>query len=96
MSPLLTTKDLAAAMLLHPRTVKKWWRKLRVSPRIRGHGCHRWTHAQAALLLKRWHDYWIKRGVKAPAAAAVYSGAVKRAADKQQLRLELFAKGSRK
>ena len=41
MSPLLTTKDLAAAMLLHPRTVKKWWRKLRVPPRIRGHGCHR-------------------------------------------------------
>ncbi len=59
--PLLTTKDLAAAMLLHPRTVKRWWKRLDVPPdACQGNGCHRWTAAGAARLFKAWRDYWLR------------------------------------
>ena len=59
--PLLTTKDLAAEMLLHPRTVKRWWRRLDVPPdACNGNGCHRWTEAGAARLFKAWRAYWLR------------------------------------
>src|SRR6185312_15864641 len=58
---MLTLKDLSAEMLLHPRTVKRWWKRLGVSPYIAGHGSHRWTRAQADSLMRRWRAYWLKK-----------------------------------
>jgi hypothetical protein len=54
-------KDLAAQMDLHPRTVKDWWRRLKVPPTIRGQACHRWSPKDADKLLKRWRSYWRKK-----------------------------------
>ncbi|MEN9575634.1 MAG: hypothetical protein RL514_3489 [Verrucomicrobiota bacterium] len=88
--PLLTTKDLARKMAVHPKTVKRWWRKLKVKPdACSAHHCHRWTPAAAARLLKRWRAYWEKRGQRAPEATTKFAGLVKRCREKQQLRLKL-------
>ena len=54
---LYTTKDIACAMLLHPRTVKRWWRRLNVPPLVSVNGCHRWTFRQCVTLLNRWAKY---------------------------------------
>lgn len=54
---LYTTKDLANVMLLHVRTVKRWWKKLNVPPFVSRNGCHRWTYRQAITLLNRWRKY---------------------------------------
>lgn len=90
---LLTTKDLAREMGLHPRTVKRWWRKLKVKPdACAGNGCHRWTPTGSAKLLKRWKAYWLKRGQLAPQATSKFSGLVKRCREKRQLRLQLHFK----
>ena len=87
---LLTTKDLAREMGLHPRTVKRWWRKLKVKPdACAANSCHRWTPKAAARLLKRWRAYWEKRGQCAPVAASKFAGLVKRCREKPQLRLQL-------
>lgn len=57
--PLLTTKDIAREMNFHPRTVKRWWKRLNVPPLIRGNSCHRWTRRQVNTLLRRWRKYWL-------------------------------------
>ena len=89
--PLLTTKDLAQQMGLHPRTVKRWWRALKVPPdACQGNGCHRWTPRAFKRLLKRWRAYWIKRGFRTGEAAAKFSGEVKAAREKKQLLLKLI------
>jgi hypothetical protein len=54
---LYTTKDLACAMLCHPRTVKRWWKKLNVPPFAGKHGAHRWTYRQCLTLINRWKSY---------------------------------------
>lgn len=84
-----TTKDLAAEMLLHPRTVKKWWRKLRVPPSVGVHRCHRWTERKANLLLKRWQDYWTTRGTSPEIIKDKFAGIYE---DPQQLKLPLKIK----
>ena len=78
------TKDLAAEMALHPRTVKRWWKKLGVPPTVAAHGCHRWSEAAAALLVQRWADYWAVRGHSAAAMGEKYAGTL---SDKKQLTL---------
>lgn len=89
---LLTTKDLAREMGLHPRTVKRWWKRLKVKPdACAGNSCHRWTPAAYAKLLKRWQAYWEKRGKhRAPEATSKFAGLVKRCREKPQLRLKLL------
>ena len=87
---LLTTKDLARAMALHPRTVKRWWKRLKVKPdACAGNGCHRWTATAYARLLKRWQAYWAGRGLPAPEATRKFAGQVKLAREQPQLRLKL-------
>lgn len=58
--PLLTTKCLANILLLHPRTVKRWWKTLNVPPMICRNGCHRWTWPQVRTLVSRWRRYQLK------------------------------------
>lgn len=58
---MLTLKDLAQKTQLHPRTVKRWWKKLRVPPTVPGVASHRWSEHDANLFLKRWAAYWQKR-----------------------------------
>ena len=55
---------LASEMQLTPRTFKRWWKKLNVPPTVPGHASHRWSDQDAALLLKRWEQYWKKRVAK--------------------------------
>ena len=87
---LLTTKDLAREMGLHPRTVKRWWKRLKVRPdACAGNSCHRWTPAAYAKLLQRWRAYWAKRCLPAPEATRKFAGLVKRCREKQQLLLKL-------
>lgn len=68
-------KDLALAMDVHPRTVKRWWRRLGVPPDVRGHASHRWTPASAQKLLTRWQAYWLASGRDAAMQAKRYCGA---------------------
>ena len=90
---LLTTKDLAREMGLHPRTVKKWWKRLKVKPdACAGNGCHRWTPAAYARLRKRWRAWWAKRGEQPAAAVSKFAGLVKRCREKQQLRFKFSFK----
>jgi len=56
-----TLKDLSELMQLHPRQVKRWWLRLDVPPTIAGHASHRWSAADAQLLLDRWAEHWEKR-----------------------------------
>jgi hypothetical protein len=59
MSHYVTQKDLAVAMQLHPRTVRRWYKRLKVPPTVPGQACNRWTEADADKLLakwKKWHD----------------------------------------
>lgn len=87
--PLLTTKDLARELSLHPRTVKRWWKRLKVPPdACAGTACHRWTPKAYNRLMKKWRMYWAKRGFTAPEATAKWSGALKQAREKRQLRFK--------
>jgi hypothetical protein len=86
---LLTTKDLAREMSLHPRTVKRWWKVLKVKPdACAGNGCHRWTPAAYARLLRKWRGYWAKRAFTPEEATAKWSGAVKAEREKRQLQFK--------
>ena len=74
---LLTTKDLAREMGLHPHTVKRAWKRLKVKPdAFAGSSCHRWTPAAYAKLLKRRRAYWAKRGQPAPEPTSKFAGLV--------------------
>lgn len=50
----VSMKDLAQIMELHPRSVRRWWRKLKVPPTVEAHHCNRWSPADAKKLLDRW------------------------------------------
>lgn len=57
----VTMKDLARVMSCHPRTVKRWWKRLGVFPDFRygGRGAlHFWTAARAKILLRKWSNYF--------------------------------------
>jgi hypothetical protein len=51
------TKSLAVEMNCHPRTVKRWWKKLNVPPDVIGHGINRWYLRNARKLIARWKKY---------------------------------------
>ena len=55
-------KDLALAMELDVRSVKRWARRLEVPPTVPGHSCHRWSHSDAERFLARWKAYWRQKG----------------------------------
>jgi hypothetical protein len=74
-------------MDIHPRTVKRWWRRLRVPPDVRGHCSHRWTPERAGLLLRRWQAYWLASGRDAGTQAKRYAGIYR--GDPHQLSLAL-------
>jgi len=78
-------KDIASRMDgCHPRTAKRWWRKLdaecraaglpSVAPDVQGHGPHRWEDATADRLIKLWRDYYTKRGTTPQIVKARYRG----------------------
>jgi hypothetical protein len=78
-------KDIAARMDgCHPRTAKRWWRKLddecvaaglpRVCPDVQGHGPHRWEDATADRLIMLWRQYYAKRGTTPQMVKARYQG----------------------
>jgi hypothetical protein len=48
-------KDLANEMCVCPRTVTRWWKRLRVPPdKCTVKGCHRWSRERADKLLEKW------------------------------------------
>ena len=57
----ITAKDLASAMGVSTKTVKRWWKRLGVPPTVPGVATHRWSAADAQRLLKGWRDTWRKR-----------------------------------
>lgn len=78
-------KDIAARMDgCHPRTAKRWWRKLdgecaaaglpRVKPDVRGHGPHRWHDATADRLIALWAQYYETRGTTPQLTYLKYQG----------------------
>jgi hypothetical protein len=91
-----TLKDFAREMEVHPRTAKRWWRKIAldcirlhqppVGPDIIGHGAHRWEPATAARLLKLWKTYYNHRGTTPQIVRAKFAGTL---TDKRQLNLQL-------
>lgn len=72
---LSTTKDLARELQLHPRTVKRWWKKLGVPPdECNGNGCHRWSPEAVALLKRKWREWWAMRGHSPEVQSQKFSG----------------------
>jgi len=71
---MFTLKDLAREMDCHPRTAKRWWKKLGVPPDVTGHGAHKWRVTTAARLLKLWADYYKSRGTTPQIVRAKYAG----------------------
>jgi hypothetical protein len=54
MTAFVGIKDLARAMGLSVRSVKRWWKKLGVPPTVPGHACHRWSLPDADKLIATW------------------------------------------
>ena len=70
-----TTKDIAAALEFHPRTVKRWWKALGEPPDfVAKSGCHRWTIEGYARLRAKIEARWGRKGMTPREAAALYSG----------------------
>lgn len=87
---LWTTKDLARYMALHPRQVKRWWKRFKVKPdACQGNGCHRWTAKAVRRLLTKWRDHWAARGEQPAEATSKFAGLAKQCREKRQLRLPL-------
>lgn len=85
------TKDLARYMGLSTRSVKAWWKKLRVPPDACAvNSLHRWTPAAVVKLLTKWRAAWRAEGLAAEEAVAKFSGRAKAEADKRQLKLKLI------
>lgn len=55
---MITLKGLAVELQLHPRTVKRWWKRLGVPPTIPGHASHRWSERDAERFKRRLAEYW--------------------------------------
>lgn len=53
-SEFVALKDLARIMGLHPRSVKRWWKRLKVPPTVERNCCHRWSAEDANKFLERW------------------------------------------
>ena len=82
--PFYTVKDLAAELLLHPRTVKRWWRKLQCPPdACAANGLHRWSERGKARLLKQLAGWCAVRGYDLKKMGRKFTGRLP--ADPQQL-----------
>lgn len=65
-------KDIARRMDCHPRTAKRWWKKLdrecaiaglpSVRPDVPGHGPHRWKDETFNRLIHLWETYYLREG----------------------------------
>jgi len=82
---MLHLKDIAARMGdVHPRTAKRWWRKLdreqsragkpSVCPDVRGHGPHKWKPETAERLISLYQNYYAARGTSPQIVRAKYNG----------------------
>jgi hypothetical protein len=67
-------KDIAARMDCHPRTAKRWWKKLRVPPDVIGHGPHRWHTDSFNRLIRLWELYYQTHGTTPQLVRAKYAG----------------------
>lgn len=86
---LWTTKDLARYMVLSPRRVKSWWKRLEVPPDLcAATGLHRWSWKQVKRLLTKWRNYRKAQGMGEDYAAKV-RGDFKRQRERGQIRLPL-------
>lgn len=54
--PFYCLKDLANLMVKHPRTVRRWCKRLSVPP-LATSGGNRWTRAMVEVLLLRYANY---------------------------------------
>lgn len=85
---LWTTKDLARYMVLSPRRVKGWWKRLAVPPdACAATGLHRWSWRAVKRLLGKWRNYRRAAGLPEDYASRV-RGDFKRARERQQLRFK--------
>jgi hypothetical protein len=57
----LCLKDLAQMLQLHPRSVKRLYRRLGVPPTIEAHACHRWSPEDAERLIEAWKEHCKKK-----------------------------------
>jgi hypothetical protein len=71
---MLTLKQIAARMDCHPKTAKRWWKKLNVPPDVFGHGPHKWHEDTADRLVKRYNDFYAKKGTTAQIVRLKYAG----------------------
>ncbi len=82
---MLQLKDIAERFGgVHPRTAKRWWKKLdreqakagkpRVRPDVRGHGPHKWKPATADLLVTLYENYYAAKGTTPAIIRAKYTG----------------------
>ena len=82
-------------MLLHPRTVKRWWKLLAVPPdACAGNGCHRWTERAAKRLFQRWRKYWAGRGTLPQAVADKFGGVDSFLSEQRQLKFPFYTKST--
>ena len=59
---MLGVKDLAQRLSVHPRTVKRWLKRLDMEPTIAGHASHRFDPQTAEEFLRRLRQYWQTHG----------------------------------
>ena len=78
-------KDIAVAMDCHEKTARRWWKKLRVPPDVRGHGANKWYDASFNRLLDLWRLYYDTHGTTPQLTRAKYAG--QKPTDKFQLEL---------
>jgi hypothetical protein len=69
-----TLKEIAAILDCHPRTAKKWWKKMNIPPDVPGHGPHRWEDETAARFIQRYKDYFKSRGTTPQICRLKYAG----------------------
>ena len=83
-----TEKDLIPEMAgMHQRTVKRWWKKLRIPPE-KSRCPNTWTQAGAEKILRGWRDWYSQRGFSAELSGKKFSGALPMT-DSNQLNLDL-------
>ena len=72
---------------MHQRTVKRWWKKLRIPP-DKSRRPNTWTQASAEKILRGWRDWYSQRGFYAELSCKKFSGALP-VSDPNQITLAL-------
>jgi len=54
--PLLCLKEIATALKMDPRSVKRLYKRLGIEPTIPAHACHRWSQEDFQRLLTAWKE----------------------------------------